>query len=308
MNTYLKYQPPALQFLVFLALAGGFFLLDYAISTFFFRDIGSVLLDKNAIVSPAILSKFKWAQFTGSVISFLLPALFFGYYSSPKALPYVGVQKSIAPALFFASVVLLFCIQPFIGWVGEINAHTKFGSLQKSFEEMEALHNRALQVFLQMKTPGDLLVNLSLMALLPAICEELFFRGSLQKALWRISNKPWLAIIISSAVFALLHGTFFKLLPIFTLSLLLGTVYHVTRNLWYTITIHFLNNAFAVFSVYYADRSQILKRLANDDISIPLYGALVSFLIGIGIIYFIKRKSNEVLPEIITDENNDYLA
>lgn len=308
MHTYLKYQPPAIQFLAFLALAGGFFLLDYAISSFFFSDIGNVLLDKNAIVPPVVINKFKWAQLVGSVISFILPALFFGYYSSPKALPYIGVQKTIAPALIIASVALLFCIQPFIGWLGEINAHTKFGLWQKRLEELEAIYNRALKVFLQMKTMGDLFVNLFIMALLPAIGEELFFRGALQKALLRISNTPWLAIVLSSVVFGLLHGTFFKLLPIFTLGLLLGTVYHITRNLWYTITIHFLNNAFAVLSVYYADSSKILKRLANDDISVPFYSALLSLIIGIGIIYFIKRKSDEILPETITNEDKDYLA
>ncbi|HEX8676067.1 MAG TPA: hypothetical protein VF700_02545, partial [Segetibacter sp.] len=63
MNTYLKYQPPAIQFLTFLALAGGFFLLNYGISTFFFHDIGGVLVDKNAIVSEATIGRFKWAQF-----------------------------------------------------------------------------------------------------------------------------------------------------------------------------------------------------------------------------------------------------
>lgn len=283
-------------------------MLNYGISTFFFNDLGSVILDKNAIVSPAIVSKFKWAQFTGSVVSFLLPALFFGYYSSPKALPYIGIRRSIIAELFLASAVLLFCIQPLIGWMGEINAHIKFGLLQKPFEEMDALHNRALEVFLQMESPGDLLINLFIMAILPAISEELFFRGALQKTLAGLSNKPWLAIVISSVVFSLLHGTFFKLLPIFTLSLLLGTVYHITRNLWYPVTIHFLNNALAVLSVYYADSSQILKRLASDSISVPLYLALASLLIGLCIIYFIKRKSDKVLPEIITNENNDYLA
>ncbi len=308
MNTYLKYQPPAIQFLAFLALAAGFFLLNYAISSFFFYDIGSILADKNSTVSSALISKFKWAQLAGSIISFILPAFFFGYYSSPKALPYIGVQKTVDPSLLLASVVLLFCIQPFIGWLGEINAHAKFGSFQKTMEEMEALYNRALKVFLQMNTFGDLLINLFIMALLPAIGEELFFRGSLQKSLLRMSQRPWLAIIVSSAVFALLHGTFFKLLPIFTLGLLLGTVYYITRNLWYTITIHFANNAFAVLSVYYADRSQILKKLAADDVSVPLYGALLSLVIAAGILYFIGRKSDKIFPEIVTDDNNDYIA
>ena len=308
MNTYLKYQPPAVQFLAFLALASGFFLLDFAVSSLFFNDIGIALINKSTAVSQDLVNKFKWSQLIGSIISFVLPALFFGYYSSPKALPYIGVQKIIAPVLIIASVLLLFCIQPFIGWLGEINAHVKFGSLQKSLEEMEAIYNRALQVFLQMKTFGDFIVNLFVMALLPAVAEELFFRGALQKTILRVSGKPWLSILISSAVFGLLHGTFFKLLPIFSLGILLGTVYYVTRNLWYTITIHFLNNAFAVFSVYYAGRSELLKKLANDDISVSLFAALISLIIAIGIIYFIKKESDKVLPEIITDEDNDYLA
>jgi membrane protease YdiL (CAAX protease family) len=308
MNTYLKYQPPAIQFLVFLALAFGFFLLNYLVSSFFFTDITTVLLDKNAIVSDSLISKFKLAQLAGSIISFILPALLFGYYSSPAALSYVGVRKIVAPALIMASVFLLFCIQPLVGWLGEVNAHIKFGSLQKTIEEMEAIYSRALQVFLQMKTFGDLLVNLFIMALLPAVGEELFFRGALQKSILRMSQKPWLAILVSSAVFGLLHGTFFKLLPIFTLGVLLGTIYHVTRNLWYTITIHFLNNAFAVLAVYYGGRSELLKKLADDDISVPVYAALLSLVIAIGIIYFIKKQSDKVLPEIITNDDDDYSA
>jgi uncharacterized protein len=308
MKTYLKYQPPAVQFLAFLGLAGGFLILDAAISGFFFKDITTALLDKNSVVSADLTSKFKWAQLASSIISFIIPSLLFGYYSSPNALPYVGVRKNAVAILLIAAILLLFTIQPFIGWLGEINSRATFGSLQKSLMEMEAIYNRALQVFLQMKSVGDLLINLVIMALLPAIGEELFFRGSLQKALLRLSHKPWLAIVVSSAVFALLHGTFFKLLPIFTLGLILGIVYYVTRNLWYTILIHFLNNAFAVLSFYYADRSEFLKKLSGDSFSVPIYGAVVSLIIGIGIIYFIKKKSDEVLPETITNDDNDYKA
>lgn len=308
MNTYLKYQPAAVQFLAFLGLAGGFLILNSAISTFFFNDISAVLVDKNAVVSPDLLARFKWAQLAGTIISFILPSLFFGYYSSPKSLPYIGIQKNASIILSGAAILLLCTIQPFIGWLGELNARIKFGSLQKSLLEMEAMYNRALQVFLQMKSFSDLLINLFIMALLPALGEELFFRGSLQKALLRLSDRPWLAIAVSSVVFALLHGTFFKILPIFTLGLILGIVYHVTRNLWYTILIHFLNNAFAVLSVYYADKSETLKKLSGDDFSVPLYGAFVSLIIGIGVIYFIKKKSDEVLPAIATSDDNDYIA
>src|SRR5688500_5816517 len=108
------------------------------------------------------------------------------------------------------------------------------------------------------------------MALLPAVGEELFFRGALQKTLLRWNRKPWLSILLSSMVFALLHGTFFKILPIFCLGLMLGTVYYVTSNIWYNIIIHFLNNALAVAAVYFANKSEILKKIASEDFTLPI--------------------------------------
>jgi membrane protease YdiL (CAAX protease family) len=308
MNTYLKYQPPAIQFLTFLAFAGGFFFINYVVSSYFFRDISTALLDKNLVATPELIARFKWAQLVSAVISFLIPALLLGYFSSPKALPYIGVQRHISPVLIVAGIVFLVVIQPFIWWLGVLNAQLKFGTLQKTIEEIEALYARALGVFLQMKLVSDLVINLLIMALLPAIAEELFFRGSLQKVLLRMSNKPWLAILMTSAIFALLHNTFLKIAPIFALGLFLGIIYHVTRNLWYTIIIHFFNNALAVLSVYYADKSDFLKKISDDNYSVPVYSALVSLVIGVGIIFLMKRKSDEVFPKALTDEDNDYIA
>jgi uncharacterized protein len=297
-----------MQFFTFLGLAGACLLLNALITNYFFHDISSVLVDKNVAVSPYMVGQFKWAQLLGATISFILPALLFGYFSSPKALPYVGIRRTISPLLIVLSIILLLSVQPLVAWLGHVNSLVNFGKFQKMLQDTEAVYNRALEVFLQMNSPLDLIINLFIMALLPAIGEELFFRGALQKALLRLTNVPAVAILISSVVFALLHGTFFKLIPIFTLGLLLGTVYHFTRNLWYTITIHFLNNAMAVMAVYFSKRSETINKFANDNISAPLCMALISLAIVIGIVYFIRKKSDEVLPEIITNEDNDYIA
>lgn len=308
MNTYLKYQPPAVQFFTFLSLAAGFFLVDYAISSIFFNDVSAVILNKNMPAAEDLIPRFKLNQLISTVVAFILPAFFFAYFSSPGALPYVGIQKNVHPVLLVSSIILLACIYPFINWLGELNTRINFGKMQHSVRQMEEVYNRVLQVFLKMPSFSDLLVNLLIMALLPAIAEELFFRGALQKTLLRLSNKPWLAIITSAAVFGLLHGTFLKLLPILALGILLGTIYYITSNLWYCITIHFINNAFAVLSVYYGNRSETLKKLADDNINVPVYGALVSLVIAIGILYYMRRKSEEVLPEIIRNDDNDYIA
>lgn len=308
MNTYLKYQTPVMQFLSFLGLACGCFLVNLAINTYFFADISAVLLNKNSVIADDMIVRFKVAQFVGAIVSFVLPALLFGYFSSPKALPYVGIQKSVSPLLLMLSVFLLAAIQPFVGWLGNLNAKVNFGSMQATLQSTEEKYNRVLEVFLQMKSAGALMINIIIMALLPALGEELFFRGSLQKALLRLSNRPWLAILISSLIFALLHGTFFKIIPIFTLGIMLGTVYYITRNLWYNVLIHFLNNALAVFAVYYSGKNVVIKKFANDSFNVPLLTALISFVIVIALLYFIKKKSDEVLPAIITNEDNDYTA
>lgn len=305
MNTYLKYQPPVMQFFAFLGLAGGFFFIGTVVTMFFFKDIGYVLTDTAAPISAEMTGRFRLGQLISTTITFVIPALLFGYYSSPKALPYVGVRKSVSPVLLVAAIVLLFAVQPFIGWLGDVNAHFNFGSLQTTIERLEARYDAAMKVFLRMKTPNDLMVNLLLMALLPAIGEELFFRGALQKVLYRLSGKPWLAIIISATVFALLHGTLLKVLPIFTLGLMLGAVYHITNNLWYNAAIHFLNNAFAVLAIYYAGSNPFLKRLASDEWHMPLYGAVVSLIISIGIIYFFSRQYQKIAPSFIEAEEEE---
>ncbi|MDB5193385.1 MAG: family intrarane metalloprotease [Segetibacter sp.] len=308
MNTYLKYQPAGVQFVAFLGLATGFFLINMLLSSFFFSDLSMVMLDKGATITPQLTNQFKLAQLTSSILIFIVPALLFGYFSSPKVFPYIGIQKSISVVLALAAIVFLFSVQPFVGWLGNLNAKANFGSFQKSFLETEAMYNRAINAFLKMNSVGDLLINLFIMALLPAIGEELFFRGALQKMLYRLCNMGWLAILVSAAIFALLHGTVFKILPIFVLGLMLGTIYHLTRNLWYGIIIHFLNNAFAVFAVYYSTKSEMMKKLADENFTVPIYAALLSLLAGAAIIYFMKRKSDEVLPQIITNEDNDYIA
>ena len=308
MNTYLKYQPPAIQFLDFLAFEGGCFLLASIVSYFFFQDVYAILLDKNVVVTPSLITKFKLAQLVSAGLSFLIPALLFGYFSSPKSLPYIGVQPYISPLLLVAVVALLFTIQPFISYLGYFNAHLNFGNWQQFVDQTEARYDRALKVFLQMPTFGHLIINVLIMALLPAVSEELFFRGAFQKALLRLSNKPWLAILLSATVFALLHGTMLKLIPIFALGLLLGTVYHVTCNVWYTIIIHFINNGFALIAVYYGNRSEFFRKMSDENTPIPIYFALLSLIAGLCLLYFIRKKSSEILPVVITNEDNDYLA
>lgn len=73
------------------------------------------------------------------------------------------------------------------------------------------------------------------------LCEELFFRGFLQRTLARFLP-AWFAIAVASLAFAGLHGTA-AFLPVFALSLILGSVLHATQRIAASWAVHALFNA-----------------------------------------------------------------
>ena len=106
-----------------------------------------------------------------------------------------------------------------------------------------------LIVFQQPSAIDRLLVILSAVILAP-LFEELVFRAHLQSAIRKYSGSPWLAVILASGLFALVHGIWWMMPPLFVLALGMGYVYERTRNIWASITIHAAFNALSLTVEY----------------------------------------------------------
>lgn len=285
----LKNQSPGAQFAVFIALAIGMFLVSMMITSMLFPNIGGIFSD-DVKVSPALLSEFKWAQFASAILTFVAPPLIYAFLADERPLQYVGMKPGVKVSFIIITALLLVAVQPLAITLGEINQHANFGGMQKALKDSEALFEKITQKFMIMNSPADLLVNLVIVALLPAIGEELFFRGALQNILEKWTRKPWLSIAISSIVFAGFHGTFFKYLPILVLGLTLGTLFYVTRNLWYCIFFHFLNNSLALLATYYAQRNDFMKQLAGDEFKVNWAVGVISLLVTFGLFYLLRKR------------------
>jgi len=94
----------------------------------------------------------------------------------------------------------------------------------------------------------QLLFELIVVALLPAICEEIFFRGFVMRAFERYSKVS--AVLLSSVAFAVMHGNLQQLLYAFILGIILGTVVMITDSLLASSIIHFTLNALSVILSY----------------------------------------------------------
>ena len=138
---------------------------------------------------------------------------------------------------------------------------------------------------------GYLLLNLLLLAVLPAVCEELIFRGIILNGLKK-EHSPAAAILISAALFTLMHGTLQQTLYQFILGTFLSILMYYTANIIYPIITHFLSNAFVIVASYIE-----LKNTTGGSTSTAITGVttidlIVGFglaLIGIIAMYFVTR-------------------
>lgn len=89
------------------------------------------------------------------------------------------------------------------------------------------------------------LPSLFVVAVVPAVCEELAFRGALLSCFRGAKNK-WIGIIIVSLFFGACHGSVWRMVPTALLGAAMGYILLETENILYTMLFHFVNNAFPV--------------------------------------------------------------
>lgn len=107
----------------------------------------------------------------------------------------------------------------------------------------------------------SLILNLISVAVLPAILEEMSFRGFLLEKLRPFGDR--FAVLTSAALFGLLHGNVVQIPFAFVLGLFFGYITVRTNNILIAIFLHFLNNAVSVLFDY--------ARLVIPDLAQGLY-------------------------------------
>ena len=192
----------------------------------------------------------------------------------------LGLREMASPAgmLLIASVLLMFISLPVTNQLTTWNEALKLGGPFEKLETlMKNLEDKAAAVterMLNVDTIGGLLLNLIVIALIPAVGEELTFRGVLQQALTRKIKSPHVAIILSAAIFSFIHFQFYGFLPRMFLGILLGYMFYITDSLWTSMLMHFLNNGTAVV-LYYLNNKGII------DIDVDHFGAMNGWMVAL---------------------------
>jgi len=139
--------------------------------------------------------------------------------------------------------------------------------------------------------PAPLWLALLVLAISPALCEELIFRGLIFRGFQKMG--PWPAILISALLFGIAHASIYRLLPTFGVGLLMGYTLWRSRSIYCSILIHALNNGLVVAYVHWQARSGpgTMPEITMIPWSIT-FGALGLTLIGLALLRPPAAKEN----------------
>lgn len=202
----------------------------------------------------------RLANITSQIHTFLLPAIaitvlaYAWQWRQTLRLHQIPSITNMVLAIFFMMAVF-----PLAQWFYFINKMLPLPGSAIALEQKLAQLSKALMV---MESPYELLGNLFTIALIPAIGEELFFRGLLQQKIAQWIKRPQWAIWIAAIIFSAFHGQFQGFLPRLLLGASLGYLLLWTKNLWIPIVAHLFNNAIQIIIIY-----RYPNQLSNTEMS-----------------------------------------
>lgn len=190
-------------------------------------------------------------QGVSQLLMFLLPAgvfawLYHGSVASHLRLAVNGSQWALAGV----GVVVFLLLTPANDWLTIWNDGWHLGPMEAGARRLSAEAASQTERLLSLTSAGDLALQLVVVAVVPAVCEELFFRSTLQRLLHQWTGNAHVAIGATALLFALAHGDLYGLMPRLLLGLLLGYLFYLSGSAVVNICAHCFNNALIVVLFY----------------------------------------------------------
>ena len=266
------------------------------------------------------VTALKWIQLSQTIALFLVPSSLVAYLVSKSPIKWLKLdtRPELKSALWAIGIMLV--ALPAINLLAHLNQQmvlpTWLSGVEEWMKSKEAEAEWLTKQFMSATTIGGLLVNLFLMAVLPAVSEEITFRGVLQRLLSpknsslnsqlsytssasdrsskgeiRTLNSQ-LSIWLTAIIFSAIHMQFYGFIPRMLLGALFGYMFVWTGSLWVPMLMHFVNNGMAVLLYYIANRAAWdMDKVDAVGTGNTLWLGVVSLVLTIVGIYMFRRST-----------------
>lgn len=246
------------------------------------------LIIEAAGVDVTSLNVERAVQFISSVITFIVGGVSVAYliFENPKEELMISSWGGGKNYLY--GIIALLALLPIVGVLNEWNQGISFpdalAPLEQWMREAEDAAAELQERFLSGTSYLDLIINIVIMAITPAICEELLFRGVLQNQLEKWFKNAHIAVWVAAIIFSAIHFQFYGFLPRMVLGAALGYLLVYGKSLWLPIVAHCVNNSLAVITAWGANKLEIMKEV---EAVAPTYTTSEDYIFLIGCIFVV---------------------
>ena len=243
------------------------------------------------------INYFKYLQTFQHLSMFLLPALLISFLMKGEFTSYMGMRTPIhmlAVILSMLLIVFMIPLNSYLAWLNSgLDLPDWLDSLEQWMGRKELQTERITQILMQAGTPGALIINIIIIAILPAVGEEFLYRGVLQNIFKGWLKSGNLAVILTAFIFSAAHLQFYGFLPRFILGLVFGYIYLWSLNIWLPVLAHFVNNAIPVILSYFYGWDSINSTMDELSSKDGLRAIIPTAIVLIIMVYLWKVSTKE---------------
>ncbi len=236
----------------------------------------------------------RWATVASQILLILVPTLILGRLRYRKlgaafSLKWPGVRQTML------SVLGVFSLQQLLqAYMMIQDAMPLPSKVREIIDLVKGLYEETYRLLVTANTPGEFLVVLFTVALVPAIAEEFLFRGLVQKSLSEKSG-GLRAAIATGIIFGAYHMNPISVIPLVLLGAYFGYLVYKSGNLAISISVHFFNNFLACAATYMAvpDDFLALSPGARVDGPMLIANTVVFFLVFVASTYYFVKVTHE---------------
>lgn len=211
----------------------------------------------------------------------------------------------LQPLLMVVAIVIVFMVvnSVFISWNENVSLPEFLAPLEKKLKSLEEQFSELTTFLTKFESTGQVVMAFLVIAVLPAIGEELVFRGIIQNELYRGTRNIHTSIWVAAFIFSAIHLQFYGLIPRMLLGAMFGYLYYWSGSLLMSMVAHFVNNGFTVLAMYFYQQGILSIDMENTEPA-PWQAVLFSLALTALLLYLFKsfydkqaRPTNDVFPD-----------
>lgn len=303
------------QLAILLGLTCGGLIVSVILSLIIWLMMEGAMIPSKAeeLLQPKYYNVNMIIQSVSTFFLFFAPAYVFAKICYRRSLYFLGFNVHINSKQIFLVVGILLLTFPLSGALGELNQALPIPqSWAAKFKAMELSRETQEAALIQINSLPRYIISLVIIALLPALFEETFFRATLQNLFVRWFKGPWLAIILTSIIFSVIHLSYYGFIVRFGLGMILGLIFYYSGSLWLSVLLHFLFNGLQVTALYVMNLKGI-KQAKDLEKNFPLWMGIVALMLLIYLFIEFKKNCKAELAkypeeEIPQDDFHDWVT